>query len=56
MRISVQFTADNREQAVHELNMINYHVLDAMKEIGERKHLEKVIPLAKGGRVITICK
>jgi hypothetical protein len=56
VRIKIQFTAEDREQAAHELNMINYHVMDAINEMGERKHLEKVVALANGARVITINK
>lgn len=54
MRIRIEFTAKNREDAARHLNMINYHVLDAIKNAGDKRKHEEVFPLASGARKITV--
>lgn len=54
MRITIRFTAENREEAARELNMVNYHVMDCMSKIGKRKRYEDTVPLASGARTVII--
>ena len=54
MRIKIEFTATDREHAARQMNMINYHVLDAIKKAGNKSRYEDVVPLESGGRKITV--